>query len=62
MIKRKLLIGLSAAVLFLGGIAALVSLPASAYKGEEGEDPEPYEYTVDGHPLAGAVLARGAAR
>jgi outer membrane biosynthesis protein TonB len=30
MIKRKLLIGLSAAVLFLGGIAALVSLPASA--------------------------------
>jgi len=30
MIKRKLLIGLSAAVLFLGGIAALSSLPAAA--------------------------------
>ena len=38
-----------------GRKVVLVSLPATAYKAEEGEEPEPYEYTVDGHPLAGFV-------
>jgi hypothetical protein len=36
-----------------------VSLPAGAYKGDQGEDPEPYEYTVGGHVLAGFVRDGG---
>lgn len=36
-----------------------VSLPAAAYTGHEGEEPEPYQYSVDGHPVAGFVRDGG---
>ena len=36
-----------------------VSLPADAYSGHEGEEPEPYQYSVDGHPVAGFVRDGG---
>lgn len=42
-----------------GRAILLVSLPADAYSGHEGEEPEPYEYTVDGHPIAGFVKDGG---
>lgn len=37
----------------------VVSLPASAYSGHEGEEPEPYEYTVDGQEIWGFVKDGG---
>ena len=42
-----------------GRTILLVSLPASAYSGQEGEAPEPYEYTVDGHEVWGFVKDGG---
>ena len=36
-----------------------VSLPAAAYSGHEGEEPEPYEYTVGGHSIWGFVKDGG---
>jgi hypothetical protein len=36
-----------------------VSLPASAYSGEEGEEPAPYRYTVADHVVAGVVRDGG---
>jgi len=42
-----------------GRTILLVSLPASAYSGHEGEEPEPYEYTIDGHEVWGFVKDGG---
>jgi anti-sigma factor RsiW len=37
----------------------LVSLPATAYTGEEGEEPEPYQYTVSDHVVCGLIRDGG---
>jgi anti-sigma factor RsiW len=42
-----------------GRTILLVSLPATAYSGHEGEEPEPYEYKVDGHAIWGFVKDGG---